>query len=42
MDPQVPDNRKLQGTMVGHFVCVDGSGEDDSHALRFVFSNFVI
>lgn len=26
MVPQVPDNRKLQGTMVGHFVCVDGFG----------------
>jgi hypothetical protein len=24
--PQVPDNRKLQGAMVGHFVCVDGFG----------------
>jgi hypothetical protein len=26
MVPQVPDNRKLQGPMVGHFVCVDGFG----------------
>ena len=26
MVSQVPDNRKLQGTMVGHFVCVDGFG----------------
>ena len=26
MVPQVPDNRKLQGAMVGHFVCVDGFG----------------
>ncbi len=26
MVPQVPDGRKLQGTMVGHFVCVDGFG----------------
>jgi hypothetical protein len=25
--PQVPDNRKLQGAMVGHFVCVDGFGD---------------
>jgi hypothetical protein len=24
--PQVPENRKLQGPMVGHFVCVDGFG----------------
>jgi hypothetical protein len=24
--PSVPDNRKLQGPMVGHFVCVDGFG----------------
>ena len=26
MVPQVPDNRKFQGPMVGHFVCVDGFG----------------
>ena len=26
MVPTVPDNRKLQGAMVGHFVCVDGFG----------------
>jgi hypothetical protein len=26
MVPQVPDHRKLQGAMVGHFVCVDGFG----------------
>jgi len=26
MVPQVPDRRKLQGPMVGHFVCVDGFG----------------
>ncbi|MFL6446714.1 MAG: hypothetical protein ACJ746_03370 [Bryobacteraceae bacterium] len=26
MFPQVPDRRKLQGPMVGHFVCVDGFG----------------
>ena len=26
MMPQVPDNRKFQGAMVGHFVCVDGFG----------------
>jgi hypothetical protein len=26
MVPQVPDNQKLQGPMVGHFVCVDGFG----------------
>jgi len=26
MVTQVPDNRKLQGPMVGHFVCVDGFG----------------
>ncbi len=26
MVPSVPDNRKLTGTMVGHFVCVDGFG----------------
>ena len=26
MVPQVPDNRKLQGPMVGNFVCVDGFG----------------
>jgi hypothetical protein len=26
MVPQIPDNRKLQGPMVGHFVCVDGFG----------------
>jgi hypothetical protein len=26
MVPQVPENRKLQGAMVGHFVCVDGFG----------------
>jgi len=26
MVPQVPENRKLQGSMVGHFVCVDGFG----------------
>src|SRR5437763_11276402 len=26
MAPEVPDNRKLQGPMVGHFVCVDGFG----------------
>ena len=26
MMPQVPDNRKFQGPMVGHFVCVDGFG----------------
>jgi len=26
MVPSVPDNRKLQGPMVGHFVCVDGFG----------------
>ena len=26
MVPEVPDNRKLQGPMVGHFVCVDGFG----------------
>jgi hypothetical protein len=26
MVPNVPDNRKLQGAMVGHFVCVDGFG----------------
>jgi hypothetical protein len=30
MVPQVPDNRKLQGTMVGHFVCVDGFGSPTS------------
>ncbi len=24
--PSVPDNRKFQGAMVGHFVCVDGFG----------------
>ena len=24
--PGVPDNRKLNGPMVGHFVCVDGFG----------------
>lgn len=24
--PSVPDNRKLKGPMVGHFVCVDGFG----------------
>jgi len=24
--PQVPENRKFQGPMVGHFVCVDGFG----------------
>ena len=24
--PGVPDNRKLTGPMVGHFVCVDGFG----------------
>jgi hypothetical protein len=27
MVPSVPDNRKLQGPMVGHFVCVDGFGD---------------
>ena len=26
MVPEVPDNRKFQGPMVGHFVCVDGFG----------------
>jgi hypothetical protein len=26
MMPQIPENRKLQGPMVGHFVCVDGFG----------------
>jgi hypothetical protein len=26
MVPSVPDKRKLQGPMVGHFVCVDGFG----------------
>ncbi len=26
MVPGIPENRKLQGTMVGHFVCVDGFG----------------
>jgi hypothetical protein len=26
MVPEVPDRRKLQGPMVGHFVCVDGFG----------------
>ena len=26
MLPQIPENRKLQGPMVGHFVCVDGFG----------------
>ncbi|MEP6716844.1 MAG: hypothetical protein ABJC09_14835 [Terriglobia bacterium] len=26
MMPQIPERRKLQGPMVGHFVCVDGFG----------------
>src|SRR5579862_8671287 len=30
MVPQVPDSRKLRGTMVGHFVCVDGFGSPSS------------
>src|SRR4051812_150779 len=30
MVPQVPENRKLQGAMVGHFVCVDGFGSPSS------------
>jgi hypothetical protein len=30
MVPQVPENRKLQGPMVGHFVCVDGFGSPSS------------
>jgi len=34
MVPQVPDNRKLQGTMVGHFVCVDGFGNPSPEERR--------
>jgi hypothetical protein len=34
MVPQVPDNRKLQGTMVGHFVCVDGFGSPSPEERR--------
>ena len=30
MVPAVPENRKLQGPMVGHFVCVDGFGSPSS------------
>lgn len=35
MVPEVPEDRKLQGSMVGHFVCVDGFGspsEEESAA----------
>jgi hypothetical protein len=34
MVPQVPDNRKLQGPMVGHFVCVDGFGNPSAEERR--------
>ncbi|HUP03240.1 MAG TPA: hypothetical protein VMU19_04590 [Bryobacteraceae bacterium] len=34
MVPQVPANRKLQGTMVGHFVCIDGFGNPSPEERR--------
>lgn len=38
MVPQVPDNRKLQGTMVGHFVCVDGFGSPSADERKAGFN----
>ena len=32
--PGVPDDRKLTGPMVGHFVCVDGFGSPSKEEQR--------